>query len=83
MNRFMSDATRNRYADGRAELNEIFKWFAEDFQKGDRGIRGLNDLVLRYADALGVPMTDRPQIRSGAVRIRYLDYDWSLNDITR
>jgi len=83
MNRFMSDPTRNRYVDGRAELSEIFKWFAEDFQQNNRGIRGLNDLVLRFSDALGVPMSDRPAIRYGTVRIRYLDYDWSLNDIAR
>jgi hypothetical protein len=83
MNRFMSDPTRNRYVDGRAELNEIFKWFGEDFQKGHRGIRNLNDLVLRYADGLGVPMAERAPIRAGSVRIRYLDYDWSLNDTRR
>ncbi len=83
MNRFMSDPTRNRYADGRVELSEIFKWFGEDFQKGQRGIRNLNDLVLRYADGLGVPMAERAAIRTGSVRIRYLDYNWSLNDIGR
>jgi len=83
MNRFMSDPTRNRYVDGRAELSEIFKWFGEDFQKGHRGIRNLNDLVLRYADGLGVPMAERAPIRAGSVRIRYLDYDWSLNDNLR
>ena len=83
MKRFMSDPTRNRYVDGRAELSEIFKWFGEDFQKGHRGIRNLNDLVLRYADGLGVPMTERDAIRAGSARIRYLDYDWSLNDISR
>jgi len=83
MARFMSDRTRNRYVDGRAELNEIFKWFIEDFQKGHRGIRRLDDLVLRYADELGVPIADRQPIRSGSVRIRYLDYDWTLNDAGR
>ena len=83
MARFMSDRTRNRYVEGRAELNEIFKWFIEDFQQGHRGIRKLADLVLRYADELGVPMTDRQPIRNGEVRVRYLDYDWSLNDLGR
>ncbi len=83
MNRFMSDPTRNRYIDGRAELSEIIKWFGEDFQKGHRGIGNLNDLVLRYADGLGVPMAERAPIRAGSVRIRYLDYDWALNDISR
>lgn len=83
MSRFMSDPTRNRYVDGRAELSEIFKWFGEDFQKGHRGIHSLNDVVLRYADGLGVPMAERAGIRAGSVRIRYLDYDWSLNDVRR
>ena len=80
MARFMADATRNRFTDGRAELSEIFKWFIEDFQQGNRGIRRLDDLVLRYADQLGLTPADRQQIRNGSVRIRYLDYDWSLND---
>ncbi len=83
MARFMSDRSRNRFADGRVELNEIFKWYIDDFQKGQRGIRKLDDLVLRYFDALGVPAADRQQIRKGSIRIRYLDYDWALNDIAR
>jgi hypothetical protein len=83
MTRFMGDTTRNRYAEGRAELSEIFKWFREDFEKGHRGVRNLEQLVLRYADALRVPAADRADIRSGSVRIRYLDYDWSLNDVGR
>ncbi|MEO7938783.1 MAG: DUF547 domain-containing protein [Burkholderiaceae bacterium] len=83
MTRFMGDSTRNRYIDGRAELSEIFKWFHEDFEKGDKGVRSLEQLVLRYADALGVPAASRANIRAGTLRIRYLDYDWSLNDVGR
>jgi hypothetical protein len=83
MTRFMGDPTRNRYVDGRAELSEIFKWFREDFETGHKGVRNLEQLVLRYADALGVPAADRPGIRAGSMRIRYLDYDWSLNDTGR
>ena len=63
--------------------SEIFKWFGDDFQKGHRGIRSLNELVVRYADGLGVPMAERATIRAGSVRIRYLDYNWSLNDMQR
>ncbi|MEO7941560.1 MAG: DUF547 domain-containing protein [Burkholderiaceae bacterium] len=83
MLRFMSDSSRNRYADGQVALSGIFKWFSEDFQKGDRGVRSLNDLILRYADALGIPAPNRQAIRNGEARIRYLDYDWSLNDANR
>ncbi len=83
MLRFMSDRTRNRYADGRVELSAIFKWFSEDFQKGHRAIHTIDELVLRYADALGIPAADRETIRTGGAQIQYLDYDWSLNDASR
>ena len=83
MARFMADHTRNRFTEGRAELSEIFKWFAEDFQTGQRGIRSLDDLIVRYADQLAVTPADRTQIRAGSMQVSYLDYDWSLNDIAR
>ena len=83
MARFMSDRSRNRYVKGRVELSAIFKWFIEDFQKGHRGIRSLDDLILRYAEALAIPAADRATIRAGGARVRYLEYDWSLNDTTR
>lgn len=82
MLRFMSDRTRNRFADNRVELSAIFNWFGEDFQKGDRGIGSLGDLVALYADALGIPAADRDAMRSGKVPIRFLEYDWSLNGTT-
>ncbi len=36
MQRFMADRTRNRFKDGKLEVNSIFKWFREDFEKGTR-----------------------------------------------
>ena len=83
MLRFMSDHTRNRYAQGQAELSTIFKWYSEDFEKGDRGVASLNDLILLYAAALGIPAADRETTRMGGARVAYLDYDWSLNDAKR
>lgn len=83
MNRFMSDHTRNRYADGRAEISEIFKWFQEDFTQGHRGIASIDQLLARYADQLAKIPADRAALRAAVVRVRYLDYDWSLNDAAR
>ena len=80
MLRFMADSTRNRYADGQAGISAIFKWYREDFETGFLGVRNLEQLVLRYADPLAIPAADRPLIRTGKLRIRFLDYDWSLND---
>jgi hypothetical protein len=67
--RFLSDASRNRYRDGRLEVSKIFDWFKEDFEPRPA-------YFARYAKALGVPggahVADLP--------LTFLDYDWSLND---
>jgi hypothetical protein len=64
--RFLSDASRNRYREGRLEVSRIFDWYAEDFEPRDRYFR-------RYAALLGMPPGAAP-------RIVFLDYDWALND---
>ncbi len=64
--RFLSDRSRNRYADGRLEVSRIFDWFREDFEPRD-------EYFLRYAQALGIPAGAKPALV-------FLEYDWSLND---
>ena len=83
MTRFMADRTRNRYANGKAEINMIFKWFKEDFEKGHKGIKKLDDLLARYAEQLADAPADREKLKAGGVAINHLDYDWSLNDSAR
>ena len=83
MQRFMGDRTRNRYSNGKAEISSIFKWFKEDFEKGDRGVRRLEELLARYADQLSDAPPERERLRAAMVSITYLDYDWSLNDAAR
>jgi hypothetical protein len=54
-------------------LNRIFKWFKSDFGNDDKQIV---KFILPY-----VQKQDRDLINiSDAVKITYLDYDWSLND---
>ena len=64
--RFLSDRSRNRFANGRLEVSRIFDWFKEDFEPRER-------YFARYAGALGMPLGATP-------RLTFLDYDWSLND---
>lgn len=66
--RFLSDATRNRYRDARLEVSKIFDWYKEDFEP-----RG--EYFARYAALLGA---DAAKVRGAP--IRFLDYDWALND---
>jgi hypothetical protein len=80
--RFLGDRSRNRYdaASGGLEVSRIFDWYQEDFEKGNRGIRSVAEFLARYADLLADEPAPREAIRQGRARIRYLEYDWRLND---
>ena len=81
--RFMSDRSRNRYnvKAKTVELSRIFDWYGSDFDLGHKGFSSVNDVVSKYADQLADAPDDRAQLRSGKVPIRFLEYDWSLNDV--
>jgi len=83
MLRFMSDRTRNRARDGRLEVSAIFKWFREDFEKGQRGVWRVEDLFARYAAQLSDDPAVQAQVRAKTMPVSYLDYDWSLNTLGR
>lgn len=85
LRRFMSDRTRNRYNAGQqvVEISQLFDWYRKDFEQGHRGFRSLNDLVARYAGELADAPADRERLRSGSVPIRFVEYDWRLNDVRR
>ena len=78
--RFMSDRSRNRYADGKLELSKIFDWYGGDFKLGHKGIASLAAFAARYANQLADAPADRERIKAMTVDIAFLDYDWKLND---
>jgi uncharacterized protein DUF547 len=81
---YLANAEGSRVEGGRLLLSRIFEWYGTDFVKqyaqpagdaegsADRGIRGF---VERY----GPP--DAAAAAKAGARIRFLDYDWSLNDV--
>ena len=83
MQRFMSDRSRNRYNEQAktVELSRIFDWYGKDFEKGHKGYSSINDVVAKYADQLADAAADRAQLRTREVPVRFLEYDWSLNDV--
>lgn len=56
-------------------LNPIFKWFSEDFT--DRGKRPIRDYIAGYAND---EIAGYIHESGAALKVRYLDYDWNLND---
>jgi hypothetical protein len=63
---FINDSKRNKITADRVEVSNIFKWFKKDFTKNGDLINFLN----KYSK---VPIDKN-------ARVRYMDYDWSLNE---
>jgi Protein of unknown function, DUF547 len=83
MRRFLSDRSRNRYnaTKDRLEVSKIFDWYSRDFERGDKGFTSVSQALGRYAGQLADDPRARERIRSGQVKVDFLDYDWSLNDV--
>jgi len=67
---FINDSRRNRLEGRTLYVSKIFKWFPEDFN---------NDIVgffLKYAHG---DLKKQLEDRKTKIKIKYLDYDWSLN----
>ena len=53
-------------------VSKIFKWYKDDFKEGYAGVA---DFLFDYLSP-----EDAEYLESTDVKIRYLDYDWTLND---
>ncbi|MFN0313591.1 MAG: DUF547 domain-containing protein [Burkholderiales bacterium] len=80
LKRFLSDHSRNRFSRGTLEVSKIFDWYGKDFAKGFRGAKSLNAFLSAYASVLSDKPEDQARIQDGKAPIRFLDYDWALND---
>lgn len=63
---FLSDTERNIISKNSLELSKIFQWFTKDFKQGG----SLIDFLNRYSET---------QI-SDKAKIRYMNYNWDLNE---
>jgi hypothetical protein len=87
--RFLSDRSRNRYSArrGALEVSRIFDWFKEDWTSGYRGFEGKREPIRsreQYFAAYATLLADSPAhqkpILDQKAGLRFLDYDWALND---
>ncbi|MEO1082369.1 MAG: DUF547 domain-containing protein [Pseudomonadota bacterium] len=77
--RFLGDRSRNRLRNERLEITSLFKWYGDDFSAGWRGAEDLRAFLGLYANALGLDDAAGRDLESGDLKLRFLDYDWSLN----
>ena len=69
---FINDANSYRLEGNTLYVSRIFKWFSEDFKEDALGF------FLRYADGELKETLTRQKDR---IKVKYLHYDWSLNDV--
>jgi len=67
---FINDPSRNRLEGNTLYVSNIFDWFEEDFN-GD-----ILDFFLEYAQG---DLKGQLEAKRGKIKVKYLDYDWSLN----
>lgn len=79
---FLEDRTRNWVeSPNTLYISSIFKWYKEDFERGWRGLQTLEHFLAQYADSFGLRSEQTEMLKNGAYDIKYLDYDWGLNDL--
>jgi hypothetical protein len=81
--RFLSDATRNRFAGGKLEVSMIFNWFKQDWSSGYQGIKSREQYFANYAKLLAQNPEEQKLVAEGKAPISHLEYDWTLNDVKK
>lgn len=66
---FINDPKRNKISKSEVEISKIFSWFGGDFKNGQTLIQFLNKYTEIKIDE--------------SAKIRFMDYDWSLNDTSK
>ena len=72
--RFVNDTTRNRFdkKEKVAYLSQIFKWFAEDFEKSAGSAQ---KFIAKYVSDAEIANA----LANDGYAVKFLDYSWSLN----
>ena len=69
--RFINDPDQNYLQENTLYVSKIFEWFSEDFN-GE-----ILEFFIKYARG---ELKEKLKAGKGNITVKYLDYDWSLND---
>ncbi|MGD1969245.1 MAG: DUF547 domain-containing protein, partial [Desulfobacterales bacterium] len=69
---FINDANSYRLEGDTLYVSRIFKWFSEDFNEDALGF------YLQYAEG---DLKEKLTRQKDRIKVKYLHYDWSLNDV--
>ena len=79
--RFLGDRSRNHFDGDVLGISRIFSWYREDFERGWHGYTSLEQFLAAHSHALGLPDADVERLHSGAIKIKFIAYDWRLNRV--
>jgi hypothetical protein len=68
---FVNDPARTRLDGDELYVSMIFKWYASDFKQG------VLRFIFGYADG---KLKEALIVKGNKIKLKYLDYDWSLNE---
>lgn len=76
-NLFITDSNRNRFVKDKnlLEISPIFKWYKNDFAGTSGSVKNF------ISTRITTELSEQQAIRSSNMKITYLEYDWSLNDL--
>ncbi len=69
---FVNDESSHRLEGNTLYVSRIFKWFSEDFNENPLGF------YFQYAEGA---LKEKLTAQKDTIQVKYLNYDWSLNDI--
>lgn len=78
---FLQDRSRNRLRGRALEVSSVFKWYREDFEKGWHSVTSLEQFFTDHAENLQLTEAESAQVLAGTIKLKFLNYDWKLNDI--
>ena len=78
--RFLSDKSRNYAKENTLYVSKIFDWYTEDFAMQWRGSSSLSGFLAQYEDALSLSESHVKLLKEESSNIKFLDYNWALND---
>jgi len=67
---FINDPEKNYLDDNKLYVSKIFRWFSEDFN---------DDVIGFFLKNAEDPLKKQLLARKDKIKVKYLDYDWSLN----
>lgn len=84
---YLASAEGLQIADDALRVSSIFKWYGNDFVERYAplvpGAHEITERAILGAIVVHGPPAAAERVKTGAPAIRFLDYNWSLNDVTK